>query len=198
MQVRQSALEALTAQVAMAERGRAVAEAALLELTTQMQDKEKRLNEMWEARLMAKQRELQTLWTKVQALEAHGPKVGAMRRRGRVDTAGFGAGGRSDRKQEAARAVVSGKPRGACCPCVFGSYRCRAVSLPVPHKGRAAASRCACYVAARRSSAVTAASRPAGPAAWGRLTAALAAPLSSRLSRPLPHGPCVAGGRHQR
>ncbi|EFJ50161.1 hypothetical protein VOLCADRAFT_89002 [Volvox carteri f. nagariensis] len=70
----QGAVEALTAQLVAAERGRSTAEAALVELTQRMQEQEKRLNETWEAKLLEKQREVQQLRTKVQQLESQGIK----------------------------------------------------------------------------------------------------------------------------
>ncbi|GLI63227.1 hypothetical protein VaNZ11_006116, partial [Volvox africanus] len=70
----QLALEALTAQLVSAERGRSTAEAALVELTQRMQRQEKRMNDSWEAKLLEKQREVQQLRTKVQQLESQGIK----------------------------------------------------------------------------------------------------------------------------
>ncbi|GLC40224.1 hypothetical protein PLESTB_000227900 [Pleodorina starrii] len=70
----QAAVEALTAQLLAAERGRSAAEAALVELTQRMQEQEKRLNESWEAKLLEKQREVQQMRTKVQQLESQGIK----------------------------------------------------------------------------------------------------------------------------
>ncbi|GIL58163.1 hypothetical protein Vafri_13015 [Volvox africanus] len=70
----QLAVEALTAQLVSAERGRSAAEAALVELTQRMQGQEKRVNDSWEAKLLEKQREVQQLRTKVQQLESQGIK----------------------------------------------------------------------------------------------------------------------------
>ncbi|KAG2431918.1 hypothetical protein HYH02_013137 [Chlamydomonas schloesseri] len=70
----QAAVETLTAQVLAAERSRAAAEQALVELTQRMQEQEKRLNESWEAKLLEKQREVQQLRTKVTQLESQGVK----------------------------------------------------------------------------------------------------------------------------
>ncbi|KAG2482892.1 hypothetical protein HYH03_018235 [Edaphochlamys debaryana] len=87
----QAAVEGLTAQVVSAERARSSAEAALVELSGRMQEQERRLNESWEARLLEKQREVQSLRTRVQQLEAASAKgrlTGSSNPRGSTGGAG--------------------------------------------------------------------------------------------------------------
>ncbi|KXZ50182.1 hypothetical protein GPECTOR_17g819 [Gonium pectorale] len=101
----QAAVEGLTSQLLTAERGRAAAEAALVELTQRMQEQEKRLNDVWEAKLLEKQRELQQLRTKVQQLEAQGIKgrlTAASSSNPRGSQGGTGVGGPSISPDEAA------------------------------------------------------------------------------------------------